>query len=105
MWGLNYKHLHILFTMQVALFRVVWALYLLSVFVDAFLFELTLSISSIIAAIRRCSVATRKLPPNSMAIFVASRSGVQALCFIGQRHDPVDSCFDEVIKACKTLRV
>ena len=25
MWDLNYKHLHILFTLQVALFRVVWA--------------------------------------------------------------------------------
>ena len=24
MWDLNYKHLHILFTMQVALFRIVW---------------------------------------------------------------------------------
>jgi len=26
MWNLNYKHLHILSTLQVALFRVVWAL-------------------------------------------------------------------------------
>ena len=24
MWDLNYKHLHILFTLQVVLFRVVW---------------------------------------------------------------------------------
>ena len=24
-WDLNYKHLHLLFTLQVALFRVVWA--------------------------------------------------------------------------------
>ena len=30
MWDLNYKHLHILFTMQVALFRVVWAVRFLS---------------------------------------------------------------------------
>ena len=47
MWDLNYKDLHILFTMQVALFRVVWAGFLLSVFLDASLFDLTLSIISI----------------------------------------------------------
>ena len=50
MWDLNYKHLHIFLTMQVAQFRVVWAVFfLLSVFLDAFLFDLTLSITNISA--------------------------------------------------------
>ena len=39
------------------------------------------------------------------AIFVASRSGVRTLCFIGRRHDQVDSRFDEVRKAFKALGV
>ena len=47
MWDLNYKHLHILLTMQVALFRVVWAVFSFLFFLDAFLFDLTLSITSI----------------------------------------------------------
>ena len=44
MWDLNYKRLHILFTRQVALFRVVWAVFSFLFFLDAFLFDLTLSI-------------------------------------------------------------
>ena len=43
MWDLNYKHSHILITMQVALFCFVWA-----VFLYTFLFDLTLSITSIL---------------------------------------------------------
>ena len=47
MWDLNYKHLHILFRMQIALFRVIWAVFAFLLFLDAFPFDLTLSITSI----------------------------------------------------------
>ena len=42
--------------------------FLLSVFLDAFPFDLTLSITSI-SYIRRSSIATGKLPENSMSYF------------------------------------
>ena len=53
--------------------------FLLSVFLDAFLFEFTLSITGIspqFAGVR----LPLKLPANSMAIFVASRSGGSKPC-------------------------
>ena len=58
--------------------------FLLSVFLDAFPFDLTLPITSISPAIRRRSLVIRKLPANSVG------------------YAPVDSGFDEVRKAFKT---
>ena len=106
MWDLNYKHLHILFTMQVncAVSRCLGR-FLLSVFQDAFLFDLTLSITSISPQFDGVRLRLENFPRIQWAIFVASRSGVRTLCFIGRRHDQVDSRFDEVRKAFKTLGV
>ena len=47
MWDLNYKHLHILFTMQVALFRVVWVVFSFPLSSGVFPFDLTLSNTNI----------------------------------------------------------
>ena len=46
MWDLNYKHLHILFTMQVALFRVFWVVFSFPLSSGVFPFDLTLSNTS-----------------------------------------------------------
>ena len=102
MWDLNYKHLHLLFTMQVA--RCLGR-FLLSVFLDAFPFDLTLSITRISPQFDGVRLRPENFPRIQWAIFVASRSGVRTLCFIGRRHDQVDSRFDEVRKAFKTLGV
>ena len=80
--------------------------FLLSVFLDAFLFDLTLSItSSISPQFDGVRLRVENFPRIQWAIFVASRSGVRTLCFIGRRHDQVDSRSDEVRKAFKTLGV
>ena len=39
-----------------------------------------------------------------MLFLLQAVPGVRTLCFIGRRHNPVDSRFDEVRKAFKTLR-
>ena len=76
MWDLNYKHLHILFTLQVAMFHVVWAVGIGDFFnaesvntvYDEFFQKTDDALDKIlyIAAItiRQCSIATRKLPTN-----------------------------------------
>ena len=68
--------------------------FLLSVFLDAFLFDLMLSITSIkkkislqLLAYRRCSIATRF---NGLFLLRVV-PGVRTFRFIGRRHDPVDS--------------
>jgi len=81
MWDLNYKHLHIFVYNASCAVSCCLGRFLLSVLLDAFLFDLTLSITSMSPLIRQCSIATRKLPANSMAIFVASRSGGPNLVF------------------------
>ena len=70
MWDLNYKHLHILFTMQVALFRVIWAVF---AFLDAFAFDLTLSITSISPQFDGVRLRLENFPRIQWAISVASR--------------------------------
>ena len=79
--------------------------FLLSVFLDAFPFDLTLSFTSISPQFDGVRLRVENFPRIQWAIFVASRSRVRTLCFICRRHDPVDSCFDEVRKAFKTLGV
>ena len=77
----------------------------LSVFLDAFPFDLTLSITSISPQFDGVRLQLENFPLIQWAIFVASCSRVPTLCIIGRRHDPVDSRFDEVRKAFKTLGV
>ena len=132
MWDLNYKHLHILFTMQIdhfritfglffkaslgahpfiwklvfihmqmktnfhmkrwapglalkkrpkvirkwpiALFRVIWAVFAFLLFLDAFPFDLTLSITSISPQFDGVRLQLENFPRIQWAIFVASRS-------------------------------
>ena len=69
--------------------------FLFTVFIEAFLLDLTGLFLPVIT-IRRCSTATAKLPANSMGYLCCVRSGVRNLCFIGRRHDSVDRRFDEV---------
>ena len=73
--------------------------FLLSVFLDAFLFDLTLSITSIspqLLAYRRCSIATRF---NGLFLLRVV-PGVRVFRFIGRRHDPVDSrCRPSVVSS------
>ena len=69
--------------------------FLFTVFIEAFLLDLTGLFSAAIT-IRRCSTATAKPPANSMGYLCCVRSGVRNLCFIGRRHDSVDRRFDEV---------
>ena len=77
--------------------------FLHSVFLDAFLFDLTLSISSISPQFYGVRLRLENFPRIQWAIFVESRSVVRTLCFIDRRHDPDDSRFEEVKKAFKTL--
>ena len=74
MWDLNYKHLHILFRMQFALFRVIWAVFAFLLFLDAFPFDLTLSITSISPQFDGVRLQLENFPRIQWAIFVASRS-------------------------------
>ena len=74
MWDLNYKHLHIWFTMHIALFRVIWAVFAFLLFLDAFPFDLTLSITSISPQFDGIRLQLENLPRIQWAIFVASRS-------------------------------
>ena len=69
--------------------------FLFTVFIEAFLLDLTGLFFAAIT-IPRCSTATAKLPTNSMGYLCCVRSGVRNLCFIGRRHDSVDRRFDEV---------
>ena len=69
--------------------------FLFTVFIEAFLLDLTGLFFAVIT-IRRCSTATAKLPANSMGYLCCVRSGVRNSCFIGRRHDSVDRRFDEV---------
>ena len=69
--------------------------FLFTVFIEAFLLDLTGLFFAAIT-IPRCSTATAKLPANSMGYLCCVRSGVRNLCFIGRRHDSVDRRFDEV---------
>ena len=104
MRDLNYKHLHILFTMQVGLFRVVWAV-LFSVFLDAFFFDLTLSITSRSPQFDGVRLPLENFPRIQWAILLRAFRGVRTLGFIGRWHDPVDSCLNKERKAFKTLGV
>ena len=70
--------------------------FLFTVFIEAFLLDLTGLFFFAVITIRRCSTATAKLPANSMGYLCCVRSGVRNLCFIGRRHDSVDRRFDEV---------
>ena len=74
MWDLNYKHLHILFTKQIALFRVIWAVFAFLFFLDAFPFDLMLSITSISPQFDGVRLQLENFPQIQWAIFVASRS-------------------------------
>ena len=105
MWDLNYKHLHILFTMQVALFRVIWAVFAFLLFLDTFPFDLTLSITSISPQFDGVRLRLENFPQFNGLFLLRAVPGVPTLCFIGRRHDPVDSRFDEVRKAFKALGV
>ena len=78
MWDLNYKHLHILFTMQVS--RCLGR-FLLSVFLDAFVFDLTLSITSISPQFDGVRLRLENFPRIQWAIFVASCSWGPNLVF------------------------
>ena len=59
-----------------------------------------LKINSKLQEIASCHDGVRlrlvNIPRIQCAIFVASRSGVRTLCFIGRRRDSVDSRFDKV---------
>ena len=75
--------------------------FFLSVFLGGFTFDLTLPITSISLQFNGVRLLLGNFPPIQWAIFVASHSGTQTLCFIGRRHDPVDGRFDEVRKTLK----
>ena len=81
MWDLNYKHLHILFTMQVSLFRVVWVVFSFLFFLDAFPFDLTLPITSISPQFDSVRLRLENFPRIQWAIFVARRSRGSNLVF------------------------
>ena len=70
--------------------------FLFTVFIEAFLLDLTVLFFFAAITIRRCSTATAKFPANSMSYLCCGCSGVRNLCFIGWRHDSVDRRFDEV---------
>ena len=91
--------------MQVAAVSRCLGRFLHFVSLDAFLFDLTLSISSTSPQFDGIWLRLENFPRIQWAIFVESRSGVRTLCFIGRQHDPVDCRFDEVRKAFKTLGV
>ena len=79
--------------------------FLLSVFLDAFPFDLTLPITSISPQFDSVRLRLENFPRIQWAIFCCEVPGFRTLCFIGRRHDPVDSRFDEMRKAFKTLGV
>ena len=76
--------------------------FLLSGFLDAFLFELTLSITSISPQFDGVLMRLENFPRIQWLFLLRAVRGVQTLFFIGRRND---SRFDQVIKACKTLGV
>ena len=66
----------------------------LSVFLDAFTFDLTLSITSILPQFDGVRLRLENFQRIQWAIFfLRAVPGVPTLCFIGQRHDPVDKYF------------
>ena len=69
MWDLNYKHLHILFTVQVSLFCRCMGRSLLSVLLDAFPFDLTLPITSISPQFDGVRLRLENFPRIQWAIF------------------------------------
>ena len=75
--------------------------FLLSVFLDAFLYDLTLSITSISPQFNGVRLRLENFP----RILLRAVLGAGTVCFIGRRHDPVHSRFDEARKALKTLGV
>ena len=78
---------------------------LLSVFLDAFLFVLTLSSTSISPQFDGDRLRLENFLRIQWLFLLRAVRGVRTLCFIGRRHDPVDSRSDEVRKAFKTLGV
>ena len=70
--------------------------FLFTVFIEAFLLDLTVLFSPQSLFDGVPSTATAKLPANSMGYLCCVRSGVRSLCFIGRRHDSVDRRFEEV---------
>ena len=81
MWDLNYKHLHILFTMQVSLFRVVYGSFSPFCFSRRFSFDLTLPITRVSPQFDGVRLRLENLPRIQWAIFVASRSRGSNLVF------------------------
>ena len=75
--------------------------FLVSVFLDPFLFDLTLSSTSISPRFDGVRLRLGNFP--RIQWLLRAVRGVRTLCFIGRRHDPVDSRSDEVRKAFKTL--
>ena len=93
MWDLNYKDLHILFTLQVALFRVVWAVSIGGFFnVESVRTDIMNSSKRQMTPWTKSSISPHSLfhgvrlrlenfPRMQWAIFVASRSGGPNLVF------------------------
>ena len=79
--------------------------FLLSVFLDAFPFDLTLPITSISPQFDGVRLRLETFPRIQWANFCCGPFPGFEPCFIGRRHDPVDSHFDEVRKAFKTLGI
>ena len=79
--------------------------FLLSVFLDAFPFDLTVSITSISPQFDLVRLRVETSREFNGLFLLQAVPGVRTLCFICRRHDPVDSRFDEVRKAFKTLGV
>ena len=77
MWALNHKHLHI-YNARRAVSRCLGR-FLLSIFLDAFLYDLTLSITGISPQLD--GVQLENFPQIQWAIFVASHSGGPNLVF------------------------
>ena len=76
--------------------------FLVSVFLDAFLFDLTLSSTSISPRFDGVRLRLENFPRIQWLFLLRAVRGVRTSCFIGRRHDPVDSRSDEVRKSFKT---
>ena len=93
MWDLNYKNLHILFTLQVALFGVVWAVVIWDFFkLESVKTDIMNSSKRQTIPLTKSSISPQSLfdgvrlllknfPPIQWAIFVASRSRGPDLVF------------------------
>ena len=71
-------------------------LFLFTVFIEAFLLDLTAHFFSPQSLLDGVRLRLQNFPRIQWAIYVAGARGVRGLCLIGRRHDSVDRRFDEV---------